>query len=221
MVMTQCKMRVRLGASNNPASTLKSLDTHYYTKRIGNFTQTGRYVFVPSIDVNFSHAFVELRVVSSLPVLDSHHHCISNPAIGAELTKKDIIETTLRAMHASADPAAPEYDEELVAVLQERVPDGDSKTCEEYKNLGVECCDLPEGGTAWICCAVRSELFPEAEVDESEPELKLQEWVRAGNKLGDYCGYVPPDLAQKIFDFGLLDEEVSEDGQVPDPDHEL
>lgn len=135
------------------------------------------------------------------------------------MTKEQIIEKTLCDMSCAGDCDA--QDDELIAFLRERVPDGDSKTCEDFKHLGVECCDtchrfvpetdmysvdLPDGGKAWICCAVRSVLFPEPEEDKSDPEVKLLAWVVAGNKLGDYCGYVPPELLEKIVDAGLLNE---------------
>jgi len=34
----------------------------------------------------------------------------------------------------------------------------------------------------------------------------LLDWVLAGNKLGDYCGYIPPELLNKLMDAGLLNE---------------
>jgi hypothetical protein len=143
------------------------------------------------------------------------------------MTKNEIIEKTLMAVreHQGVDRLDPKYEEDIATTFKERLPDGDVKTCEDFKHLRVECCEtchtflpetemylveLPEGGKAWICCAVRSELFPETKVDESNPEQKLLDWVLAGNKLGDYCGFVPPELSAKIFDSGLLDEGYSD-----------
>jgi hypothetical protein len=154
------------------------------------------------------------------------------------MTKNEIIEKTLKAVreHQGVEKLDLEYTEYIVTTFDERLPDGDIKTCEDFKHLRVECCetchtflpetemyaeDLPEGGKAWICCAVRSELFPETKVDKSNPEQKLLEWVLAGNKLGDYCGYVPPELSAKIFDSGLLDEEMRTEAPEDDADDEL
>ena len=139
------------------------------------------------------------------------------------MTKNEIIEKTLKDVreHQGVDRLNPEYEEDIVTTLNELLPDGDIKTCEDFKHFNVECCgtchtflpetemyrvELPEGGIAWICCPVHLRLFPETKVDESDPEQKLLDWVLAGNKLGDYCGCVPPYLAEKIFDSGLLDE---------------
>jgi hypothetical protein len=152
-------------------------------------------------------------------------------AIGAELTKQEIIAKTLKDVreHQGIDRLNLEYEEDVITTFNELLPDGDIKTCEDFKHFNVECCDtchgflpetemylvdLPEGGKAWICCPVHSELFPETKVDKSNPEQKLLEWVRAGNKLGDYCGFVPPELLQKIMDAGLLD--VGDSGAEPE-----
>jgi hypothetical protein len=160
------------------------------------------------------------------------------------MTKNEIIEKTLKAVreHQGVDRLDLEHEAYFVTTLKERLPDGDIKTCEDFKHLTVECCEtchtflpetemylveLPEGGKAWICCPVHSALFPKPKVDESNPEQKLLEWVLAGNKLGDYTGFVPSELLEKIMDAGLLESEVSEEGQepwegeVPEVDNEL
>lgn len=156
--------------------------------------------------------------------------------MGAHLNKKDIIEKTLRDMHSSADPAAPDYDEEVVAYLQERVPEGDSKTCEDYKYLNVECCEichtfmahtemdlvaLPEEGNAWICHTVHSALFPKPKVDEKDSILELFYWTISGHDVKDYCGDVSDELFEEMVKAGvLLDEELREEGQEDDADEE-
>ena len=94
------------------------------------------------------------------------------------MTKADIIEKTLSDM-ARVHDTDPDYNAAVVIpTLNERVPDGDSKTCDDFKHLNVECCeachtfyahyemealDLPEGGKAWVCHSVGSALFPERE----------------------------------------------------------
>lgn len=99
------------------------------------------------------------------------------------MQKSEIIEKTLRETN-TADQTS------VVARLNERIPEGDSKTCEDFKHLNVECCptchqfmpenemdvvELPEGGTAWICCAVRRAAFPEPEKPEEAAREKLQQ----------------------------------------------
>jgi hypothetical protein len=142
------------------------------------------------------------------------------------MTKHEIIGKTLKDMHSSADPTSPEYEENVVARLRERVPDGNSRTCEDFAHLGVECCetchtfmahsdmyavDLPEGGKAWICCAVRSELFPETRVDTSDRELKLFYWMISGRDVRDYAGYLSPELLREMSKAGLLNKDDDDD----------
>jgi hypothetical protein len=103
------------------------------------------------------------------------------------VNKADIIAKTLGEMVRHREPD-PEYVATVVVLtLNERVPEGDSKLCEDFKHLNVKCCptchtfyahyemeaiDLPEGGKAWLCHAVRCALFPETRVEENSPEAK-------------------------------------------------
>jgi hypothetical protein len=88
------------------------------------------------------------------------------------MNKAEIISQTLRAMKLTVPPSTDDQDEEafIVSVLQDKLPDGDIKTCEDFKHLNVECCDtchnfhphyemtvidLPGGGKAWVCDTVK------------------------------------------------------------------
>jgi hypothetical protein len=111
------------------------------------------------------------------------------------VTKADIITKTLADM-AHKHEGDPDYVAAVVLpALNERVPEGDSKTCGDFKHLDVECCDtchtfyaqyemeaidLPEGGKAWVCHAVRCALFPETRVDENFAEAKVFEKLFGG-----------------------------------------
>ena len=100
------------------------------------------------------------------------------------MTKKGIIATTLREMSRICpvnDPPSggqQEDDEEFViSVLLDLLPEGmDIGVCKDFPYLAVECCatchnfyphydmvlvNLPHGGKAWVCHAVRLALFPE------------------------------------------------------------
>ena len=59
-----------------------------------------------------------------------------------------------------------------------------------------------------LCCALR--VVPGNQSGRERPGTEVAGMVLAGNTLGEYCGYVPPDLAEKIFDSGLLDESDGE-----------
>jgi hypothetical protein len=71
----------------------------------------------------------------------------------------------------------------VIAELNEQLPEGEIKTCEDFKHLNVECCEtchryyphydvklvsLPDGSTAWICCTVRSAVLGLKEPSEEE-----------------------------------------------------
>ena len=94
-----------------------------------------------------------------------------------------IIEKTLREVGPfpieNEPPFSGEQDEEefITSVLQDKLPDSvEIKTCEDFKHLGVECCeichgryahyemkviDLPKSGKAWVCGPVKRAIYPE------------------------------------------------------------
>jgi hypothetical protein len=98
------------------------------------------------------------------------------------MTKDQIIHASLEAMRrdqglfaigAAGDDSTNEYEAIVIATLTERLPEGDVRTCEDFRYLGAACCDichssyphfdmylheLPDSGKAWICCSVRSAL---------------------------------------------------------------
>jgi hypothetical protein len=106
------------------------------------------------------------------------------------MTKIEIIERTLRQIRPIPFQTE-EQDEEafIISVLQDRLPDGDIRTCEDFKHLGVECCeichdsphyelsviDLPDGGKAWVCDSVKHAMYPEKYRDRREAEQMLRE----------------------------------------------
>jgi hypothetical protein len=116
---------------------------------------------------------------------------------GAEVTKNDIIEKTLREIV----PRIEESEElcSVIADLRERLPDTDIKTCEEFRHLNVTCCDtchtfyphyemslidLPDGAKAWVCDPVKWAIGP-------EQYQELQEWKQnspEGNLLRQIFG---------------------------------
>jgi hypothetical protein len=139
------------------------------------------------------------------------------------MTKNQIIEKTVKDIceHRGVAKLDLELEEYISATVGVCLPDGDIRTCADFKHLGVECCDtchgfmpetemylidLLEGDKAWICCAVRSELFPEKKVDESDPRLNLFYWTLSGQDVKDYCGYVPPELVEEMINAGLFGE---------------
>jgi hypothetical protein len=84
-------------------------------------------------------------------------------------------------------------DEELVIVtLRDRLPDDDVHTCDDFEGLEPQCCDtchkfyphydmyledLPTGGKAWLCCAVRAALL--SSLDRTISRQKWKSFARA------------------------------------------
>ena len=115
------------------------------------------------------------------------------------MTKAEIIAKTIRDMAQKYGPDEEYEAEVIIPTLNDRVPEGDSKTCENFTHLNVGCCEtchtfyahyemdvveLPDGGKAWICHAVKNALFPETKVDKNSTQTKtlndiLGEWEKA------------------------------------------
>jgi hypothetical protein len=91
------------------------------------------------------------------------------------MTRNEIIDKTLKDLgfpqnleHDGRFDDDPDEEELIVAELQRVLPEGDLKTCADFKKLSVECCEnchrfyphydmiLIEttDGHAWVCCAV-------------------------------------------------------------------
>jgi hypothetical protein len=108
------------------------------------------------------------------------------------MTKTEIIELTLQQIEYRQNPPPEEivdcvgiegYDDFVIATLNELLPTGDIKTCEDFSDLRVECChtchtyyphfdmqlvDFPDRTKAWICCSLRSALCKsDSKMDES------------------------------------------------------
>src|ERR1700722_1764454 len=87
-------------------------------------------------------------------------------------------------------PMSVEPDEEgfVSSGLRDLLPQADIKTCEDFRYLNVECCQichenaayemsvvtLPDGCHAWLCDAVKSAIFPERYRDSRETEEILR-----------------------------------------------
>jgi len=98
------------------------------------------------------------------------------------MTKNEIIDKTLTEIRPKfAEREEPysdgsDWDEIVIAELQDRLPERDIKTCEDLLHLQVECCeachtfyphydlkaiDLPDGSRAWVCDPVKDGVYSE------------------------------------------------------------
>ena len=101
---------------------------------------------------------------------------------------------------SDADAADSMYVEDFVdnviAALAQLLPDGEIKTCEDFKDLGVACCDashhsycphvdmklvtLQDGSKAWLCCNLRTALLgPDPPAKESPEEVAKEAAISA------------------------------------------
>jgi hypothetical protein len=100
------------------------------------------------------------------------------------MTKAEIIRETLQRMESSLQNDDLEL---VVAELQDVLPyNVDIRTCEDFKYLGVRCCEtchdenahyemaligLPDGGKAWVCDSVRRAINPKHQASPNSPEI--------------------------------------------------
>lgn len=115
------------------------------------------------------------------------------------MNKDEIIKKTLDEMRGERgllrrsedqrDDDIDEYEDLVIATLLERLPEGDSQTCKDFKDIDVPCCEschrgyahyemhlenLPGCGKAWVCCAVRGVLLRRAAASRaSNPGLDI------------------------------------------------
>jgi len=117
------------------------------------------------------------------------------------VTKNQIITKTLAEMkqgcgdtvRSEPDPNEElDYEELVISTLREQLPDDDVNTCEDFERLKTRCCDtchrfyphydmylddLPTGGKAWLCCAVRAALL--SSLDRTMSRQKWKSFARA------------------------------------------
>ena len=116
------------------------------------------------------------------------------------MTKQEIIALTLQQIEYRQNPPPEEiadsvvidgYDDIVIAELNEQLPEGEIKTCEDFKHLNVECCEichryyphydvklvtLPDGSKAWICCRLRTALCePDSAADQSTEFVDIEQ----------------------------------------------
>jgi len=98
------------------------------------------------------------------------------------MTKNEIIDKTLTEIRPKfAERKEPhsdgsDWDEIVIAELQDRLPERDIKTCEDLRHLRIECCEtchnfyphydmnvIDFGGTkAWVCDPVKDAIYSES-----------------------------------------------------------
>jgi hypothetical protein len=95
------------------------------------------------------------------------------------MNRAEIIAQTLTQMNRRMVNQPPFADEEdsafIISVLQDVLPPGDIKTCDDFRNLNADCCEIchanphyemriflaPDGSPAWVCDAVKHAIHPD------------------------------------------------------------
>jgi hypothetical protein len=120
--------------------------------------------------------------------------------IAKTLVDMGVDETTFENSDSEDADGYPTYIRDVFfPEMLKRLPEGDIITCDDVK-VGTECCsichgfyphyemdvvELPEGGTGWICCAVRRALFPEtATAYDSPAALELMRMLGSTESRG-------------------------------------
>jgi hypothetical protein len=92
----------------------------------------------------------------------------------AEIIAKTLMEMTRRMVN---QPPCTDEEESafIISVLQDALPDGDIKTCEDFQTLNAPCCQIchanphyemsivltADGSQAWVCDPVKHALRPQ------------------------------------------------------------
>jgi hypothetical protein len=119
------------------------------------------------------------------------------------MIRSEIIQRTIELMgieeDSYADPAdsvrIERFVDHLIDILAEQLPDGDIKICDDFKELGVACCNgchyyhpetgmklvtLPDGSKAWLCCELRTALLgPDPPAKKSTEEVAKEAAISA------------------------------------------
>jgi hypothetical protein len=153
------------------------------------------------------------------------------------MIRSEIIQRTIELMgieeDSYADPAdsvrIERFVDHLIDILAEQLPDGDIKICDDFKELGVACCNgchyyhpetgmklvtLPDGSKAWLCCNLRTALLGPSGIEQPAAEVKYaaiaakvaalprEERYRLAVELALECGDNFTD--EQSFEFGKL-----------------
>ncbi len=130
------------------------------------------------------------------------------------MTKTEIIAKTLKLMNLPSSTHqpyddSPDYEEDVIKTLESKLPDGDIKTCGDFKHLDVKCCktcyefypqfemsliSLPDGGKAWVCDAVKWALYPDEyqKIKDAGSEFCKLLWQNLWGERRRIEGYSPP-----------------------------
>ena len=151
------------------------------------------------------------------------------------MTKTEIVERTLSQISYRVNPPPDEiadcvdiegYDDFVIATLNELLPVGNIKTCEDFTELGVNCCHtchtyyphlemklvtLPDTSNAWICCSLRSALQEQMPTRTAKMKVAADE---AASIIAAAEAMSYPDAGQRAYDLLHLDRDMTPEENV-------
>ena len=109
--------------------------------------------------------------------------------------------------------------------LERRIPAVESlKTCEDFKHLNVNCSDcachsiyeiydmqlvpLPEGGYAWVCCAIDHAIRPEWHAERDRLRVQTHSKTAMGRRTLKMLGYSETASGWERTEHGKPEEET-------------
>jgi len=129
------------------------------------------------------------------------------------MTKAEIIAKTLNECRCPVNIEQPQCSdetdrEEVVAELNQRLPDTDIKTCEDFRHRSVESCeicnecyphyamsliDLSDGAKAWVCHPIRWAIHP-----DQYQELRERKQNSTQGNLTNPCARTPTPVRVQV-----------------------
>jgi hypothetical protein len=120
-----------------------------------------------------------------------------------------------------------DYLDNVIANLAQQLPDGEILTCEDFKHLGVACCDashhsycphvdmqlviLTDGSKAWVCGSLRTALLALDVATTTNVKVAAN---KAASIIASAEALNSHDAGQRAYDLLHLDREMTTEESV-------
>jgi hypothetical protein len=119
-----------------------------------------------------------------------------------------------------------DFVDHVIATLAQKIPDGEIETCEDFKGLGIECCDgchlyhpetgmtlvpLTDGRKAWVCCSLRPALLEANAATTTNVKVAAD---KAAAIIASAKAMSSHDGAQRAYELLHLDREMTPEENV-------
>jgi hypothetical protein len=151
------------------------------------------------------------------------------------MIRGEIIELTIERMVIEGrylQPAASDsvyiedFVDHVIATLAQKLPDGEIQTCDDFKNLGIECCDgchlyhpetgmtlvhLTDGRKAWVCCSLRPALLESDAARTTNVKVAAD---KAASTIASAKAMRAPHSGPRAYDLLHFDREMTAEEDV-------